>query len=135
MAKALKSEPVAPSASSVEFEAARERWSELSAKHAKLSGTIEGMRAARSLVGYDVPEVLKEQVAPYAQLARQRPPKLNEMIADAESDRAEFLPQYFAGKEEFDAACSRETNRISLALQPRHRAAVKAMATAVEMLS
>ena len=136
MAKALKSEPVAPGAPSAEFESARERWSELSATHAKLSGAIEGMRSARSLVGANaVPEVLKEQVAPYAQLARQRPRKLNEMIADAESDLAEFLPQYFTGKEEFDAACSRETNRISLALQPRHRAAVKAMATAVEMLS
>ena len=137
MAKAsMKSASVDPGAPSAEFEAARERWSELSATHGKLNGAIEGMRSARAMVGAAaVPEVLKEQIKPYARLARLHPQKLNEQLADAEYEFEQFLPKYVAGKEEFDAACSRETNRIALALQPRHRAAVMAMATAVEMLS
>ena len=129
-------DPLAPSA---EYLAAVAHYREISERHAELFNAESGMRLARSMAASGdnkrVPEKLRATAHPYIKLARKRPEKISENLLDVQDELAEFLPIFFAETEAIAAAKRRETNRLAGLLQPRHRAAVREMASALEQLS
>ncbi len=126
-----------------EFEAAKARWAEASARHAELAERVEAMRLARNQASAKttpenigtMPKHLIEKAKPYARLAHRRPARAADNLAVAEIELEEFLPALQEAKLEWAGAQRRETNRIAAGLQPRQRVAVKAIASALEALS
>ena len=126
-------------APSVEFEAAKSHWNEISAKHVELVDRTDGMRLAISfaLHGIDkhTPAHLREKAKPYMRTADRRPVKFAEEIEDAETELADFKPKLGVENEAWQAALRRETDRLGATLQPRHREAVVSIGAALEALS
>ena len=127
-------------APSPELLEARARWTEISAKHRDLTERSEGLTLATSLASSPedsrrVPDALKPRAKPYRKLAQKRPHKVADMIDECRLEFEEFLETYYAETEAWAVSQRRETNRLGCLLQPRQRAAVRAMATAMEALS
>ncbi len=129
-------DPLAPSE---EYQTAQAHYAEVSAKHREMRARDEGLRLAISIAasgeGKRVPSHLHEKARPFKKLAVKRPEKVADLLADVRDEIEEHTPIYFAANEAIAAAKRRETNRLACELQPRHRAAVKAMAAALEALS
>ena len=122
-----------------EFDAAKARWIEATAKHRELVERAEAMELALKFTSEDAvgraPQHLREKAGPFLKLAAKRRPKVIEQLADTEVEIEDSTPMYQVDRDLYQAACRRETSRIARDLQPRHRAAVKAIATALEALS
>jgi hypothetical protein len=121
------------------YETACQRWRGFDAKRKELIERIDGMRLAYSFARSEdmtqVPAHLVEKAKPFMIEARRRPARLVENISELEDERAEQASVIQAERELHQAAQRAETNRIANELQPRHKAAVKAMAAAMEKLS
>ena len=122
-----------------DFDAAEARWKEVRDKDRELTERHEAMRLALSLTfdgsGKRAPEHLREKAKPFLKLAAKRRGKLTDQIADVEDEIDDFKPKLMVENELWQAARRRETNRLAGDLQPRHKVAVKSIATALEALS
>lgn len=134
----LKRKPL-PAAPVSEFEAAKARWTEATAKHRELIERAEAMQLALKLTSQhavgQAPQHIREKAQPFLKLATKRRPNLLDRLATVELAIEESNPEYQQECELWKAACRRETTLIASALQPRHRRAVKAIARALEALS
>ena len=128
-----------PEVESIEFEAARARWAEINDQHREMVQRLDAMGIAKSWAGApnadNMPQRLREKAHPFLKVAGKRPAKFAEQIADLQDEIAAFQPAYIAASEEWAGAMQAETDRIAVELQPRHRAAVQAVAKALESLS
>lgn len=131
-----QADPLAPSP---EFTQALQRWRAVSEKRTELLDRVDGLKFAisvgQSSESPDMPDNLRVKAEPFLATAHKRPQRAQAALEDAEDEFSNFLPKYFAESDAFKAAQRRETNRIAMLLQPRHREAVMAMVAAVEDLS
>ncbi len=135
---ATKTKPKAESAVP-DFQTAKARWAEVDAKHREMIERLEGMKLAvsfaKSGIAKRTPQTLRDQADPYMKLATGRPDKMASQYNDLVEDIADFTPKLQVERELWQTACRGETGRIARDLQPRHRAAVKRIAKAMEALS
>ncbi len=131
-----KAEPAEP-----DFKATEARFKKVSAGYAALHEAVENARAAllwsrasdsekhsiATSVRERVQEAYPDGLPPLRKLARQ--------AEDAAEALDDATPSFLVERELWAAASRRETARIALELQPRHRADVKAIAKALEDLS
>ena len=133
----LKPQTAEPAVS--DFETAKARWKKIAGKRREMLARHEGMAAALSLTSGEstrnVAQSVRDQAAPYLDLAGRRRRKLIGQIEDLVEEIEEFTRKNQDENEIWQAARRRETSRLAGELQPRHRAAVKAMAKALEALS
>ena len=130
----------APPAGLSEFEAAAARWNEIRGTRNALLDKIASCRLAISMANNpgdngNVPDPLRAKAEPYLRDARKWPEKLREIIGETELELENINKTYSDENDLWEAARRRETNRLALALQPKHRAAVRRMADAIEALS
>ena len=122
-----------------DFEAAKARWAEIDVKRRKLLEQSDGIRLAqnyaRSGVDKRVPEAIRAKADPYLKLAKRSPQKMAQQLEDVLYAIEDFDPKFQVERDLYQAACQRETSRVALDLQPRHRAAVKEIVKAIEALS
>ena len=122
-----------------DFVAAQGRWNEIRATDRELMARHEAMRLALLFTAnQDISRVSKDQLdkaQPYMNLANRRPEKLQDDLGDVADEIAVFKPKLGVEHELWQAARRRETNRLAGELQPRHQAAVKGIAKALETLS
>ena len=134
MLKQKTAEPPVP-----DFETARARWTEFRDKDRDLTDRHEGVKLALTFakggVGNLTPQHLRDKAEPYLKLAKRRPRMLAAQLDDLLDEIEDFKPKLGVEHELYQAARRRETNRLAGELQPRHRAAIKAMAKALESLS
>lgn len=126
-----------PSALS-EFEAAKKRWSEVTATDRELREKRDAILLARSLASSPtttMPKPQQQRAAPYRKLAAKSPGRLAAALEDVETEIEAHAPIMDAAREAWAAAQRREANRIAAELQPRQRDAVRRMADALEALS
>ena len=127
-------------APSAEFLEAKARWTEISAKHQELVEKRDALGLALSLAASPenarrVSDAVRQFAHPYKKLAERRRSKAIAEREDTVYALDEMTPAHSAEAEIWAAVRQRETNRLGCLLQPRHRAAVKAMAAAMEALS
>ena len=134
MLKQKIAEPPVP-----DFETVRARWTEFRDKDRDLIARHEGIKLALTFAkgGVDdrAPQHLRDKAEPYLALAKRRPRVLANQLEDVVDEIEDFKPKLGVEHELWQAARRRETNRLAGEMQPRHRAAVKAMAKALEALS
>lgn len=120
------------------FLAAREAWRKVDAEMQRLNAEATGWKYAIEITGTpgNVPDRIREAAGEERlELARKKPRRALQRLEDARDDRDKFTAKYAAAAEAWAAAKRRETNRIARELQPQHRAAVQAIAKALEELS
>ena len=136
---ALKRKPKPAAESASEFDTAKARWTEVTAKHRELLDRAETMKLALQLTNQPAvgraPQHLRDRAKPFLKLAAKRRPNLFDQLAEVELAIEESNPAYHREREAWAATCRRETTRIARELQRPHKRAVKAMAKAVEALS
>ncbi len=134
MLKPKTAEPPVP-----DFAAAKARWTEVDTEFRNMIERQEAMRLAISFTSgqstKQVPQHLFDKAKPFMRLGRRRREKLIDQLADLEDEIDDSRPKVQIERELWAAARRRETNRLAGELQPRHRAAVLAIAKAVEALS
>lgn len=124
-----------------EFEAAQSEFKAVQGKHMEMCGRLETMKLAQNYAGAkditktNAPAHLQERAKPFMKLAGRRPEKFREQIEDLWIEIEEHQPFYTRANEIWQAAMQAETARIAIELQPRHREAVRNIATAFEDLS
>ena len=104
-----------------EFEAAKARWAEASARHAELAERVDAMGLARSQASAKatpenmgtMPKHLIDKAKPYARLASRRPARAADNLAVAEIELEEFLPALQGAKIEWASAQRSATNCIA----------------------
>lgn len=135
---ATKQKPQAES-SEPDFFPAQARWNEVRDRDRELMERHEAMRAALSITsGYDVKNVSEGTFAkaqPYLKLGQRRREKLIDQLADIADEIADFKPKLMVESELWQAARRRETAVIAGKMQPAHKAAITAIAKALEALS
>lgn len=111
-----KPKPVAEPAS--EFDAAKARWIDATAKHRALLHRAETMELALNLTSENAisraPQHLRDRAKPFLKLASKRRPKLFDQLAEVEVAIEESNPIYHAECEAWAATCRRETGRGSV---------------------
>ena len=134
MLKPKTAEPEVP-----DFAIAQTRWTEVRDKDREMIEHREGIKLALTFakggVGRQTPQNLRDQAEPFLALAKRRPRQLADQLDDLIDEIEDFAPKLGVEHELYQAARWRETNRLAGELQPRHRAAVKGMAKALEALS
>lgn len=137
MLKPKTAKPAEPVLS--EFQIAKARWAEIDGKFRELIERQEGINLAVSLARSPdekrVPQNLRDRAAPFMKLAQGRKSKLTRVLEALEDEIADLTPTRAEESELWQAARRHETSRIARELQPRHRAAAKKIASAVESLS
>jgi hypothetical protein len=124
-----------------EFEQARARWDAVSAERRALKDKVDGCRAAlqyadyRSAPGEYFPPVLQDRALRF--LAGRAPDRdrLTRQLSELEYELNEAATIYSVESAAWKAALEAEVRRRAETVRPRHRAAVKRMAKAVEELS
>ena len=122
-----------------DFATAKARWAEIDAKHRDLIERRDGIQLALSFSksGLDkrTPEALVAKARPFLDQARGRPRTLARQLTKLEDEIEDLTTKVQVELELWQAARRQETGRIARDLQPRHRAAIKEIAKAVEALS
>lgn len=136
----LKLKPVADTPSpAAEYAAAAHHWGECIGERDCLVAKVEAIRLAFSLARSGdndlTPKNLVDAARPYRRLASKRPAKLTDDLAVIEQQIIDHHKDMAAEADAWSRARRRETNRLAVELQPRHRAVVKAMGGAIEALS
>ena len=124
-----------------DFSSAKVRYEKASAEYNGLREAVENTKAA--FLWENTSDADRASLAPaIRERARAAFPKflprrakLTRQAEDAAEALEDATPKYEIERELWAAACRRETERVALELQPRHRAAVKAIAKALEALS
>jgi hypothetical protein len=113
---------------------ARATWEAVTAEAAAL----RALRSLNASSGDEDPSRTKVVRALVAKHFGANPPaswRLPELILEADERVTLAQPAWLAAEDEWRKACSRETSRVAVTLQPRQRAAVRKIAAAVEALS
>jgi hypothetical protein len=135
----LRSVPAETEAPS-DFERARQRWQEASARHRGLRDRLTGARAAIGLLEReeDAPKLAPRLVEMAEKFLAGRPfgrRRLEREVEDAEDALAAAAPEHAREAEAWRQALAAEAARRVAGLRPRHLAAVAEIARAVEALS
>lgn len=123
------------------FELARQRFSAILEEGHRLEDRAEDLRAAYTVLTVSQADAERIGVAVQERAAKAFPsglPKAKlfpDLIEAAEETAHEFKVKLATARDEWATAVRAETTRIAEGLQPMHRAAVAAIATAVEQLS
>jgi hypothetical protein len=123
------------------FEAAKARWTEVSAARGALRDKLDGCRAAlafadhRPAPGEHFPPLLEDRARRYLDGRTPNRDRLARQLAEIEDELAQAAERYGREAEAWRMAVENEARRRAEALRPRHRAAVKQMGKAVEELS
>jgi hypothetical protein len=125
-----------------EYEAARRRWTDFQARREAARTKVQGLEAAVQLADHrtaqpnaPASELLSRRAAEALQGATPSPRRLLQLLDDAREAAEVVETEVAAEHRTWEAARRTEHERIAIGLQPRHRAAVLAIAKAVEALS
>ena len=124
-----------------DFEPARERWQRATATRRELISRLEGARMALGLAesppgdGEQRSALVEEKAKAYLDGRRADPDRLRREIRELQDQVADAADQHAAESEAWRLALEAEQQRLAEICRPKHAAAVRQIARAVEMLS
>lgn len=126
-------------AETAELRAATAHYSEIRTRMHGLEEKLQALELARTLAFTgstgSMPENLREKAQPYLHLATRRPRAFAARVEETQDEIEKLAPEHKAASERLDIAKRRETNRLAVLLQPKHKEIVQRMMHAVEQLS
>jgi hypothetical protein len=144
MAMLAKTKPDPPT---FDFQAEKSAWLAIDAERKAKINRVDAMRLAFSLATEKREDVerlrgagehllaRRKAGAEFVDLAKRRPQRLRDMIADLEDDLADTEPAYLDAARHWEHCRSVETSRIAIGLQGRQREIARRISRALSDLS